>query len=187
MKKQIHPAVFLDRDGTIIHDRNYLKDPRHIKFYRGVFPALRLLHRGGYKLVLVTNQSGIGRGLFSRQDLRRVHHRFQQELKGAGVRLDGIFVCPHRPEESCACRKPKLKLFLVATKRLGIDLKKSYLVGDRLSDITPARPLKSQGILVQTGLGRQQKLTSQQKRSIHRTRSLVSAARWILNRKKRGE
>jgi len=147
------PAVFLDRDGTLIRDLKYLKDPKRIYFYKGACNALKKLYPLNYRLVMITNQSGIGRGFFGRRDLELVHRRMMEILKKNGVKLDGIFLCIHRPDQHCACRKPKLLLFRRAAKKLSIDFKKSYLIGDKLADVTPAKILGARGILVETGEG----------------------------------
>jgi len=180
MKRSLRPAVFLDRDGTLIRDRNYLKDPRHLHFYKGVFTALRQLREAGYRLVMVTNQSGIGRGFFRQADLEKVHLRFRHILRGQKIRLDGIFVCPHHPDQNCNCRKPQPALFLKAARQLAIDLKKSYFVGDKPSDVLPALRLKGKGILVLTGLGQKQSSLLKSWESLRVARSLPTAVKWIL-------
>ena len=180
MKKARQPAVFLDRDGTLIHDRHYLKDPNHIRYYKGSREALKTLRDNGYALVIITNQSGIGRGLFELDDLRRVHRKLKGDLQRSGVRLDGIYVCPHHPDRKCPCRKPGVFLYHRAARELKIDLARSFLVGDRLSDVEAAPRLKARGILIRTGLHRSQRLSRRQKQRYPIEKNLAAAAQRIL-------
>lgn len=152
------PAIFLDRDGTVLVERNHLADPREVQLISGAASALRDLKAAGYTLVLVTNQSGIGRGYFSLDDFRAVQRRTTLLLKAEGILLDAVYYCPHSPESGlqCACRKPELGLFLTAAMELGLDTRQSAFIGDRLRDVLPARRLGGRGILVLTGHGKTQ-------------------------------
>jgi D-glycero-D-manno-heptose 1,7-bisphosphate phosphatase len=125
-------AVFLDRDGVLIADKGHVSRPEDVEILRGVPEALLKLQAAGWRLIVVTNQSGIGRGLFSREDYERVTDRMCELLQ---VELDGVFMCPHTPEYHCDCRKPNPGLLLRAAQELGIDLRKSVMVGDRLTDV----------------------------------------------------
>jgi D-glycero-D-manno-heptose 1,7-bisphosphate phosphatase len=149
------PAVFLDRDGTIVEDPGFLHEPGKVKLLPGAGEAIRRLSDAGYLVVAVSNQSGIARGLYTIADYQAVERRLAELLTAQGARLDGSFFCPHHPEFGgpCACRKPGTKLFLDAQAALGIDLAGSWWVGDRLSDVQPARPLRGRGILVMSGRG----------------------------------
>lgn len=147
------PAAFLDRDGTLIVEREYLADPAGVELVPGAADALRRLRQAGYALVLVTNQSGIGRGLYTTADFAAVQARLEQDLAAAGVALDGVYVCPHAPHAGCDCRKPGLALFLQATAELDLDLAASVFIGDRLRDVEPAARLGGRGLLVGTGYG----------------------------------
>ncbi|HEU5466208.1 MAG TPA: HAD family hydrolase [Gemmatimonadales bacterium] len=148
-------AAFLDRDGTLIEDPGFLSDPAKLKLLPGAAQAVRRLNQGGLAVVIVTNQSGIARGLITAQQYDAVHARLVQLLAGAGARLDGAYVCPHHPDISgpCECRKPGTKLFRDAATELTLDLGRSFYVGDRMSDVEPARALGGRGILVRTGRG----------------------------------
>lgn len=148
-------AVFLDRDGTIVEDPGFLHEPAQVKLFPGAAEAIRRLNATGYLVVVVTNQSGIARGLYSVADYRAVEKRLSELLKTEGARIDASYFCPHHPQapEPCACRKPRTKLFLDAQAALGIDFTRSWWVGDRLSDVQPARVLGGKGILVATGQG----------------------------------
>lgn len=145
-------AAFLDRDGTVIADANYLADPDAIVFVPGAFEALRLLRDAGFRLVIVTNQSGIARGLYSLDEYRAVETRMAELLAGEGIRLDGVFFCPHHPDYSgpCNCRKPGLGMYQDAARNLEVDLAASIYIGDRVRDVLPAITLGGHGILVET-------------------------------------
>ncbi len=132
-------AVFLDRDGTLIPDRGYLADPGGVALFPGVPEALRSLRERGFLLVLVTNQSGIGRGFFSNADLEAVHRRLMQLLERHGAGLDDIFFCPHAPDDACDCRKPKPGMILHAARKWGIDCTASFMVGDSPADMGAGR------------------------------------------------
>ena len=148
-------AVFLDRDGTIVEDPGYLHDPAKVKLFPGAADAIHGLNVAGYVVVVVTNQSGIARGLYTEADYRAVEKRLDELLAAKSARIDASYFCPHHPQapELCNCRKPRTKLFLDAQAALDIDFTKSWWVGDRLSDVQPARPLGGRGILVATGQG----------------------------------
>lgn len=177
---RLAPAIFLDRDGTIIRDRHYLKDPQHIRYYKGTFSALKILHQSGYKLVLITNQSGVGRGFMSRRDVERVHGQLKDDLKKHGVRLNAIYTCPHHPVHRCPCRKPKPTLFRRAVRELSLDTRRSYLIGDRPSDVLPAKALGARGLLVLTGQGRRHHPAISKIEFVKIVRDIAGAACWIL-------
>ncbi len=145
-----HQAVFLDRDGTIVEDPGFLHEPDKVKLLPGAAAAIRRLNEAGYRVVLVTNQSGIARGLFTVADYEAVQQRLGALLTAHGARLDGAYFCPHHPQFTgpCDCRKPGLKLFRDAQAALDIDFARSWWVGDRLSDVQPAALLGGHGILV---------------------------------------
>ena len=149
------PAVFLDRDGTIIEDRNFITRTEDVHFLPGAVAALRALQRAGFLLFIVTNQSGVGRGLMEIADVERLHRFLAAQLAKQGVKLDGVYVCPHHPNDGCACRKPLPKHLLSAAEAHGVDLTRSYLVGDRLSDVETAQNAGCIPILVETGLGKE--------------------------------
>jgi len=148
-------AVFLDRDGTILVEKNYLADPDEVELLPGAADALRRLRDAGYALVVITNQSGIARGLFGETEYRAVERRLEELLAAEGVVLDGSEFCPHHPEFTgpCQCRKPGLALFRRAAETLGIDLAASAYIGDRPGDVLPAAGFGGLGILVRTGYG----------------------------------
>jgi D-glycero-D-manno-heptose 1,7-bisphosphate phosphatase len=150
-------AVFLDRDGTIIEDSGFVHEPGKVKLLPGAAAAIHRLNQRGLLVIVVTNQSGIARGLYSVEDYAAVQRRLAELLAAHDAHLDGSYFCPHHPQFSgpCDCRKPGTKLFLDANAAMGgrIDFSRSWWVGDRLSDVEPARVLRGHGILVATGYG----------------------------------
>jgi D-glycero-D-manno-heptose 1,7-bisphosphate phosphatase len=145
--------VLLDRDGTLIVERNYLSDPDQVELIEGAAEGLRRLRARGMGLALVTNQSGIGRGYFDAARLAEIHERLLEKLREQGVTLDGIFVCPHHPDEECACRKPRTGLALRAAAELGFEPAHAFVVGDMASDVALGRALGATTLLVRTGHG----------------------------------
>ncbi len=150
-------AVFLDRDGTIVDDPSpgFLHEPGKVRLLPGAAEAIRRLNEAGWLVVTVSNQSGIARGLYDAAAYFAVQRRLTELLVAHGARLDGAYYCPHHPEIDgpCECRKPGAKLFREAQRALGLDLARSVWIGDRLSDVAPARTLGGRAILVATGHG----------------------------------
>jgi D-glycero-D-manno-heptose 1,7-bisphosphate phosphatase len=145
------PFVFLDRDGTIIEDRHYLADPDGVVLMPGAIEGLRLLREAGRRLVVVTNQSGIGRGLFTEAQMHAVHARLRAVLRAGGVELDAICWCPHGPEAACTCRKPATGQIERALAELGGSLAGAAVIGDRAADIQLARNAGITAVLVGAG------------------------------------
>jgi len=139
-----------------------------------------LLQKSGYALVIVTNQSGVGRGYFNLRDLGRVHRKLQNDLRSQGITLKKIYVCHHHPDRRCLCRKPQPRLYRKAARELALDMKNSYLVGDRLSDVGAAGRLGARGILIQTGLHRAQHIPRSEKQKYLVEKNLAGAVRRIL-------
>ena len=151
----LRPAVFLDRDGTIIVERHYLSDPAGVELESGTPEGLRRLTESGYTLVVVSNQSGVGRGKFGIEAAHAVNDRVAELLGDEGVRIAGWYMCPHHPDEGCDCRKPGTAMAYQAAHDLDLDLSRSFVVGDKQCDIEFAQAMGAQGILVTTGHGRQ--------------------------------
>ena len=145
-------AVFLDRDGTVIEDRHYLADPDGVRLLPGAGAAIARLNRAGIPVILVTNQSGIGRGYFDGSAFAAVQDRLRELLALDEARLDAVYHCPHRPDElsPCDCRKPSTGLFLRAAVEHSLSLRDSFFIGDRPRDVQPALELGGNGILVGT-------------------------------------
>lgn len=150
-----HPAVLLDRDGTILVEKEYLADPGEAELIPGAGDGLRRLQEAGYALVVLTNQSGIARGLYGEPEYRAVDARMRELLRAHGVEVAASYHCPHHPDFTgeCDCRKPAPGLFERAIRELDLDPLRSWLIGDRLRDIEAAAALGARAILVLTGYG----------------------------------
>ena len=144
-------AVFIDRDGTIALDVNYCSRPEDFELLPTVPEAIGLLNTHGFKVVVITNQSGIARGYFSEGTLAQIHKKMEEELAKYGAHVDAIYYCPHHPDDSCECRKPKTALFLRAANELDIDFGLSYVVGDMQMDIDAGKAIGCKTVLVTTG------------------------------------
>lgn len=151
--KMLDRAVFLDRDGTLIVEKNYLSDPDDVELIPGAIEALKLLEASGFKLVLVTNQSAIGRGMFDEVRLAEIHRRLEQILADDNLKLDGIYYCPHHPDDTCPCRKPATGMVKMAERDLSVVPGKSFMIGDNFADIELARNIGATSLLVRTGYG----------------------------------
>ena len=189
------PAVFLDRDGTIIEDVGYLDTLDRVAFFPWTVDTIRALNRGGLAVVVVTNQSGIARGLFTDAFVEETHRYLTARLETGGARVDAYYYCPHHPDGTvaeysrrCDCRKPAPGLIDRATNDLGLDPARSFVVGDRWLDVQLGRAVGARAILVRTGVG-----------SVQETRppsgvtadavvdNLAAAASWILNDLRSGD
>ncbi|MCK4908411.1 MAG: D-glycero-beta-D-manno-heptose 1,7-bisphosphate 7-phosphatase [Planctomycetes bacterium] len=187
-------AVFLDRDGTLIKElkrktRPFITAPREVRILPGVITACQKLQRAGYQLVMITNQSGIARGLFTVGQLQRINHHLRKQLAQKGVRLQAIYYCPHHPEgirrryrRKCRCRKPQPGLLRQAKKDLGIDLKRSIMIGDSWRDVQAGQRAGTRTILVLTGQGRAsvKKLSRRERKKLDLIApNMTQAGRWI--------
>ena len=147
--------IILDRDGVINYDsEDYIKSPEEWEAIPGSLESIARLNQAGYRVVITTNQSGVGRGLFDIETLHRIHEKLRGELAAAGGSIDAIFFCPHRPEDGCACRKPKPGLLVDVGRRLQVRLSGVPSIGDSLRDIQAARAVGARPSLVKTGKGR---------------------------------
>jgi histidinol-phosphate phosphatase family protein len=149
------PGAFLDRDGAIIEDTGFVRDPQTVRLVRGAGEAIRRLNDAGWPVVVVTNQSGIARGRLTEGDYIAVARRIEELLAAEGAWIDATYMCPHWPELSgpCDCRKPGLRHYRTAIAAHEIDPARSIFVGDKLTDLEPARALGGRGVLVLTGEG----------------------------------
>lgn len=151
-------AIFLDRDGTLVHPRHYPRRPEELQIYGGITERLHLLQQAGWLLILITNQSGVARGYFTLADLELMHAHLAAELARAGVRLDAVYYCPHHPDGvvpelavPCGCRKPAPGMLLQAAAELNIDLQRSWFLGDILDDVEAGNRAGCRTILVDLG------------------------------------
>jgi len=128
-------AVFLDRDGTMAKDVHYCSCPEDFELFPDTPKAIRLLNQHGFKVIVITNQSGIARGYFTEETLAKIHQKMKDELAKEGAHVDAIYYCPHHPDDNCDCRKPKPKLVLQAAMEHQIDLKRSFVIGDLQMDV----------------------------------------------------
>jgi D-glycero-D-manno-heptose 1,7-bisphosphate phosphatase len=191
----MHKAIFLDRDGTIIEDAGYLSRIEDIKFFPYSFEALFLLQKAGFMLFLVSNQSGIGKGKFTAERMLEVHSEVERQLQEQGINITGFYFCPHHPKaavpeyrQNCSCRKPEPGLLLKAAREHQIDLTKSFMIGDKISDPQSGKRAGCRSILVMSGIKtmlnlRDIKVTLEyipDKVALH----LKEAAYWILDNDK---
>jgi D-glycero-D-manno-heptose 1,7-bisphosphate phosphatase len=211
-KDKRYAAVFLDRDGTINEEVGYLDRLDKLRLIPGAAEAIRLINESGMKAVVVTNQSGVARGIFDEAFVDQVHRRLRAMLGEEGAALDGFYSCPHHPTEgrggylrSCNCRKPAPGLLLRAADELFLDPERSYVIGDTLKDIEAATRIGARGILVRTGYGAEvaEALESAGKpqpnnpgsgermhgagapiRPVHIAGDLLAAVRWLLRDRK---
>ena len=150
---RLRAAVFLDRDGTICEEVGYLNHVSRFRMFSFVAAALRTLNDSGYPVLVVSNQSGVARGYFPESLVHQVNQVMAQQLSEAGAKLDAVYHCPHATSENCSCRKPKTGMLERAAREHFIDLRRSFVVGDRYTDIELARNAHARGILVRTGYG----------------------------------
>jgi D-glycero-D-manno-heptose 1,7-bisphosphate phosphatase len=154
----MYPAIFLDRDGVIIENRaDYVRSWADVWFYPQALETLARLSHKPFKTVIVTNQSAVGRGLISLRQAQAINEQLVENIAEAGGRIDGVFMCPHVPDDQCDCRKPKPGLLLQAAEALSIDLHQSIMVGDAVTDVLAGRAAQvSRTALVRTGRGAQE-------------------------------
>ena len=176
-------TIFLDRDGTLNYDPGYLKSASELKLLPGVGPALARLKAAGARLVVVTNQSGVGRGLLTLKDLEAVHARLEGLLEQDDAALDAIYFCPHHPDDECRCRKPARGMIDRAASELQLDLRRSYLIGDHVRDIQLAKAVGAKSVLVTSGRVDEQAinmLRAEQAMPDTIASSMAGAVDWIL-------
>lgn len=172
-------AVFLDRDGVLNREVDYLSDPSDVELYDGVVEGLSRIIDAGFKLVVISNQSGVSRGLISEEVLSAITDRLKDLLGEYGIILDGVYYCMHHPDEGCACRKPATGLFDDAVHDLGISLTESFMVGDKTVDIKAGVNAGVKTVLVKTGYAGKDGLYKAEPDYI--AEDLEDAARWIIN------
>ena len=189
MRSPAARAVFLDRDGTLVDELGFLRRASDVRLVPGAAEGVRLFNLAGLRTVVVTNQSGIARGLLDERDLEQVHARLRDLLAREGARLDAILHCPHHPEEGepplrcvCACRKPAPGLLLEAARRFALELRASWIVGDGLRDLEAGRRAGlAGGLLVLTGKGPAELGHLRDAGTVHTVQDLPAAAHAILS------
>jgi D-glycero-D-manno-heptose 1,7-bisphosphate phosphatase len=185
------PAVFVDRDGTLVIERGYLSDPEDLELLPGAARALHELQGAGLPIVVISNQSGVGRGFFPLARVYEAMARLRGQLRAAGVEVDGIYFCPHRPEEGCSCRKPGTALLERAAEDHLLQLPASFMVGDKLLDVETAHRVRALGVLVRSGYGREEEREAGEYEAEAAPDfvcdDLAAAAAWILATKEGAE
>lgn len=184
-------AVFLDRDGTISDEVGYLGSVDNLRFLPRVTEAIRLINESGLLAVVVTNQAGVARGYFKEPVINEIHEEIERILRKEGAHLDGIYYCPHHPEygppeyrKECDCRKPNTGMMEQAARELNIDIKRSYMVGDKVIDMELAHNAGAKGVLVKTGYGKEEMERIGQGGTAqpdYVAEDLYDAVKWILN------
>ena len=179
-------AIFLDRDGTLIVERNYLSDPAQVELLPGVAQALKRLQDGGFKLFIVTNQSGIGRGYYTVEEMHCVHDRLLAVLAREGVRIEKIYFAPEAPDQPSRGRKPSPRFLFDARDEFGVDLAQSYLIGDKLIDLECGWNAGVRTcILVRTGYGAEVERTAADRLTrVVVVDDLEAAADWIVRKQR---
>lgn len=188
-------TVFLDRDGTINEEVNYLYRPEDLKLLKGVAEAIRMLNEAGFQVIVITNQAGVGRGYYTESDVETLHQFLNSQLKKEGAHIDAFYYCPHHPEHGigiykvkCQCRKPETGMFLMAEKDFSVDKGHSYMVGDKLIDAEAGRNYGVTTVLVGTGYGKKIYQRDQENNQMADTaydyyaENLKKAAKWIIDR-----
>jgi len=178
MNKKI---IILDRDGVINQDSDgYIKSPEEWIPIPGSLEAIAELNRAGYQVVVITNQSGIGRGYYSEEMLQKIHAKMEKALEQVGGKIEKIYYCPHAPEENCNCRKPKTALFEQVAHDFDVDLKDVFFVGDKFQDFQAAKNAGCKFILVQTGYGVEAIKRLAHERTARIAKNLTDAIRQII-------
>ena len=183
----MRPAVFLDRDGTIAEEVGYLNHASRFRMFPFVAAAIRRLNEAKLPVIVVTNQSGVGRGYFPESLVHAVNELMTQQLAAAGARVDAIYYCPHTSTEGCACRKPNTGMLERAAREHALDLQRSFVVGDRFGDLELARNAQARSILVRTGYGEGEFAWHSAKWPVQPdfvAQDLSEAAEWILRQPK---
>jgi len=184
----LRPAVFLDRDGTLIEEAGYLDRLERLVFFPYSVDAVRLLNRADLAVVIITNQAGVARGIFHEEFVAEAHRHVTMTLAEGGARVDGFYYCPHHPEASieqyrtsCECRKPRPGMLRRAAEELKLDLARSFVIGDRWHDLQAGDAVGARGILVRTGYGRTEEAAPKPRCAPAAiVDNLIEAASWIL-------
>lgn len=176
-------VVFLDRDGTVIEEKDFIKSPEEIEFIPGSIEGIRTLRKLGYKIIVISNQSGIGRGILTENMVKEVNDSFIQQLRERGAPIVALYFCPHHPDDDCDCRKPNTGMIHRAVVEHKLDLEKAVIIGDKLSDIELGKRVGAKSILVLTGYGRKEreKLEDATVKPDFIADDLLGAVNWLKN------
>jgi histidinol-phosphate phosphatase family protein len=179
----INKIVFIDRDGTIIVEKDFIKSLDEIQFIPGSVEAIKNLKVLGYKIIVVSNQSGIGRGILTEKMVKEVNDSFIHQLRERGTPIDALYYCPHSPEDDCDCRKPETGMIRRAVTEHKLNLDNAVVIGDKLSDIEMGRRIGAKSILVLTGYGKkeQEKLRNATIKPDFIANDLLGAVNWLMN------
>jgi histidinol-phosphate phosphatase family protein len=177
-------AVFIDRDGTIVREKNYLRRIKDLKLLSGAVEGLRALRSAGFKIIMVTNQSGIGRGYLTEAKLRQIHSHLQKLLSRKNAAFDAVYYCKHLPEDGCGCRKPNLGMARAAAEKFNIDFKASYSIGDHVNDFLLGQNMGGKGVFILTGHGKEEFRKMRKDPGIykpdHVARNFRAGVKWII-------
>ncbi len=173
------PTAIFDRDGTLIVEKNYLHNPDEVEIAEGVVEGLSLLQKSGFRILVATNQAGIGRGYYTEQDMHAVNKRMEEMLALHGIKIDNVYFCPHAPTDNCLCRKPAQGMMEQMRLKYAIDMKKSYMIGDKESDILFGKNAGMKSILVRTGYGSNTEKKMNTKADFI-ANTVLDTAQWIL-------
>jgi D-glycero-D-manno-heptose 1,7-bisphosphate phosphatase len=184
----MRPAVFVDRDGTLLEEAGYLDRLERLAFFPFAIDAVRLLNQASYAVVIVTNQSGIARGMYAEPFVRETHAVMRTRMEEGGARVDGFYYCPHHPDATvaefkrdCDCRKPAPGMLTAAARDLDLDLSRSFSIGDKWTDVAVGTAAGARGILVRTGYGRSTKASLPRDVTPASVQdNLIAAVAWIL-------
>jgi D-glycero-D-manno-heptose 1,7-bisphosphate phosphatase len=179
IKNPTNRAVFLDRDGVLMQDTNYVGNVERVILIPSAIPALQRLYEAGYMLFVVTNQSGVARGYFTREAVDQIHLFLNQQFNAAGVHITHYYICPHHPEDNCDCRKPHPKNILAAARDHQLDLRQCVMVGDRATDIQTGINAGTKTALVLTGAGKETLAKNEVKPDFVGA-DLLAVADWLL-------
>jgi D-glycero-D-manno-heptose 1,7-bisphosphate phosphatase len=191
----VNKAAFIDRDGNLIHEVGYINSLERIKFYSRSIKAVKFLKDNGYKIIVVTNQSGVARGYIKESFVKNAHKKINAMLGKYGLKIDGFYYCPHHPKKAvikkylkdCSCRKPKTGMIERAVKKFNIDLKQSFTIGDKLTDVHLGKNAGTKTALVLTGYGKKEKelIKTVYDRTDITAKDFYQAARMLVKKEKK--
>ena len=176
-------VAFLDRDGTVIEEKDFIRTPDEIEFIPGSIEAIKILKKLDYKIIVISNQSGIGRGILTVEMVAKVNEGFLKKLKKENAEIDALYFCPHHPEDNCDCRKPRTSLIQKAVEEQKLDLEDAVVIGDKLSDVELGKKLGAKTVLVLTGYGKREaeKANTSQIEPDFIADNLLGAVNWLRN------